>query len=64
MFGAIPGPCKSHSAVLLNKDRILVLKWDSAPDDCTWFLEVCTLPGAFVEIFLLNSFMNAMLKSD
>ncbi|XXG56514.1 hypothetical protein AAC387_Pa03g3901 [Persea americana] len=43
VLGTVPAPCKSHSAVFLNKERILVLKRDSAPDDCTWFLEVDTL---------------------
>ncbi|XP_077214144.1 guanylate kinase 2-like isoform X2 [Tasmannia lanceolata] len=28
--------------MLLNRDRILILKRDSAPDDCAWFLEVDT----------------------
>lgn len=28
--------------MLLNKERILILKRDSAPDDCAWFLEVDT----------------------
>lgn len=42
VLGTKPAPCKGHSAVFLNKDRILVLKRDSAPDDCTWFLEVDT----------------------
>ncbi|MCL7025243.1 hypothetical protein MKW94_021462, partial [Papaver nudicaule] len=39
-LGTKPAQCKGHSAVLLNNDRILILKKDSTPDDCTWFLEV------------------------
>ncbi|OVA10246.1 Guanylate kinase-like [Macleaya cordata] len=41
-LGTKPAQCKGHSAVLLNSDRILILKRDSTPDDCTWFLEVDT----------------------
>ncbi|MCL7042045.1 hypothetical protein MKW94_003702 [Papaver nudicaule] len=41
-LGTKPAQCKGHSAVLLNNDRILILKKDSTPDDCTWFLEVDT----------------------
>lgn len=42
VLGTKPDPCKGHSAVLLNEDRILILKRDSTPDDCIWFLEVDT----------------------
>ncbi|KAI3968203.1 hypothetical protein MKX01_018506 [Papaver californicum] len=42
ILGTKPAQCIGHSAVLLNNDRILVLKKDSTPDDCTWFLEVDT----------------------
>ncbi|PIA48376.1 hypothetical protein AQUCO_01400767v1 [Aquilegia coerulea] len=42
VLGTKPAICKGHSAVLVNNDRILVLKKDSTPDDCTWFLEVDT----------------------
>ncbi|XP_043692241.1 guanylate kinase 2-like [Telopea speciosissima] len=42
VLGTKPTPCKGHSAVLLNKERILILKRDSTPDDCAWFLEVDT----------------------
>ncbi|KAJ4837762.1 hypothetical protein Tsubulata_050725 [Turnera subulata] len=40
VVGTKPKPCKGHSAVLLNEDRILIIKKGSAPDDCIWFLEV------------------------
>ncbi|KAJ4706428.1 Guanylate kinase [Melia azedarach] len=40
--GIEPKPCKGHSAVLLNGDRILVIKKGSSPEDCIWFLEVDT----------------------
>lgn len=40
--GIEPRPCKGHSAVLLNEDRILVIKKGSSSDDCLWFLEVDT----------------------
>lgn len=40
VLGMKPAPCKAHSAVLLNNDKILVLKSDSGPEDCIWFLEV------------------------
>ncbi|KAI8562194.1 hypothetical protein RHMOL_Rhmol03G0015700 [Rhododendron molle] len=42
VLGTKPKQCKGHSAVLLNEDRILIVKGDSSPDDCTWFLEVDT----------------------
>ncbi|XP_010257209.1 PREDICTED: guanylate kinase 2-like [Nelumbo nucifera] len=42
VLGTKPTPCKGHSAVLLNKERILILKRDSTPEDCAWFLEVDT----------------------
>lgn len=64
VLGTVPAPCKSHSAALLNKERILVIKRDSATDDCTWFLEVWTLPGVLCGILEFSSFMNAMLKSN
>ena len=40
VLGTKPKQCNGHSAVFLNEDRILIVKGDSAPDDCTWFLEV------------------------
>lgn len=40
VLGTKPKQCKGHSAVLLNEDRILIVKGGSSPDDCTWFLEV------------------------
>ncbi|XP_041025697.1 guanylate kinase 2-like isoform X2 [Juglans microcarpa x Juglans regia] len=42
VLGTKPTPCKGHSAVLLNEDRILMIKRGSVPDDCIWFLEVDT----------------------
>ncbi|KAG8646752.1 hypothetical protein MANES_09G025300v8 [Manihot esculenta] len=42
VLGTKPKPCKGHSAVPLNDDRILIIKKGSAPDDCIWFLEVDT----------------------
>ncbi|XP_057506705.1 guanylate kinase 2-like [Actinidia eriantha] len=42
VLGTKPKQCKGHSAVFLNEDRILVIKGDSPPDDCIWFLEVDT----------------------
>ncbi|OIW11453.1 hypothetical protein TanjilG_26819 [Lupinus angustifolius] len=41
VHGTKPMSCKGHSAVLL-KDRILVLKKGSKPDDQIWFLEFDT----------------------
>lgn len=40
VLGTKPKPFKGHSAVLLNEDRILVVKENSTIDDCIWFLEV------------------------
>ncbi|KAL3534294.1 hypothetical protein ACH5RR_002755 [Cinchona calisaya] len=42
VLGTRPKPSKRLSAVVLNEDQILILKADSAPDDCFWFLEVNT----------------------
>ncbi|KAG9449415.1 hypothetical protein H6P81_009380 [Aristolochia fimbriata] len=42
VLGTQPTLPTGHSAVLLNKDRLLILKRDSTPDDCIWFLEVDT----------------------
>ncbi|KAK4281870.1 hypothetical protein QN277_013316 [Acacia crassicarpa] len=41
VLGTKPVSSKGHSAVLL-KDRILIIKSGSEPDDHTWFLEVDT----------------------
>ncbi|KAK7244622.1 hypothetical protein RIF29_39447 [Crotalaria pallida] len=41
VHGTKPMSCKGHSAVLL-KDRILIIKKGSKPDDQIWFLEVDT----------------------
>ncbi|ESW17610.1 hypothetical protein PHAVU_007G253800 [Phaseolus vulgaris] len=40
-LGTKPISCNGHSAVVL-KDRILIFRKDSNPDDCIWFLEVDT----------------------
>ncbi|XP_078430003.1 guanylate kinase 1 isoform X1 [Wolffia australiana] len=42
VLGKEPAPFKEHSAMVLGDERILVLKQDSHPDDCAWFLEVNT----------------------
>ncbi|KAI5682922.1 hypothetical protein M9H77_04150 [Catharanthus roseus] len=42
VLGTRPKPSKGHSAILLNEDRILTIKEDSADGDCFWFLEVDT----------------------
>ncbi|XP_058073651.1 guanylate kinase 1-like isoform X2 [Magnolia sinica] len=42
VLGTKPVICEGHSAVLLNNERILIVKRDSAPDDRIWFLEVDT----------------------
>ncbi|KAJ4969651.1 hypothetical protein NE237_002750 [Protea cynaroides] len=42
VLGTKPTPSKGHSAVILNKERILIIKRDSSPDDCVWFIEVDT----------------------
>lgn len=42
VLGTKPKPFKGHLAVLLNQDRILVVKENSTFDDCIWFLEVDT----------------------
>ncbi|KAL3533806.1 hypothetical protein ACH5RR_007327 [Cinchona calisaya] len=42
VLGTRPKPCKVHLAVVLNEDRILIVRGDSATDGCFWFLEVNT----------------------
>lgn len=42
VLGTKPKLSKGHSAVLLNGDRILVIKGNSKSDGCFWFLEVGT----------------------
>ncbi|XVE95979.1 hypothetical protein REPUB_Repub02eG0182200 [Reevesia pubescens] len=42
VLGTKPKPCKGHSAVLLNEDRIMIIIRGSTPDDSIWFLEVDT----------------------
>ncbi|XVE75632.1 hypothetical protein DITRI_Ditri12bG0108900 [Diplodiscus trichospermus] len=42
VLGTEPKPCKGHSAVLLNEDRIIIIIRGSIPDDSVWFLEVDT----------------------
>ncbi|XP_020243950.1 guanylate kinase 1-like [Asparagus officinalis] len=42
VLGTKPVSSKGHSAVLINKNQILILKGGSPLDDCTWFLEVDT----------------------
>lgn len=40
VLGTKPKTSKHHSAVLLNDDRMLVLRGDSTSSECFWFLEV------------------------
>lgn len=42
VLGTKPNSSKRYSAVLLDEDRILVIKGNSTSDDCFWFLEVNT----------------------
>ncbi|XP_015070867.1 guanylate kinase 2 isoform X2 [Solanum pennellii] len=42
VLGTKPKVSNGHSAVLLNGDRILVIKGNSKSDECFWFLEVGT----------------------
>ncbi|CAI9099998.1 OLC1v1036908C3 [Oldenlandia corymbosa var. corymbosa] len=42
VLGTKPQSSKRLSALILNGDRILILKGGSAHDDCFWFLEVDT----------------------
>ncbi|PIN16699.1 Guanylate kinase [Handroanthus impetiginosus] len=46
VLGTKPKPSKSHSAIILDEDRILVIKGNTTSDDSFWFLEVNT---AFVK---------------
>ncbi|KAJ8534255.1 hypothetical protein K7X08_007579 [Anisodus acutangulus] len=42
VLGTKPEPSKHHSAVLLNDDRVLVVRENSTSSECFWFLEVGT----------------------
>ncbi|GKC43973.1 guanylate kinase 2-like protein [Tanacetum coccineum] len=42
VLGTKPKALKNHSSVLLNKDRVLVIKHNSKSSDSVWFLEVDT----------------------
>ncbi|KAK6127329.1 hypothetical protein DH2020_038930 [Rehmannia glutinosa] len=42
VLGIIPKPSESHSAIVVDDDRILVVKGNTNFDDCFWFLEVNT----------------------
>ncbi|XP_076938839.1 guanylate kinase 2-like [Bidens hawaiensis] len=42
VIGTKPEPFKGHSSVLLNKDRILIIKFSSKSNESVWFLEVDT----------------------
>ncbi|XP_055808311.1 guanylate kinase 2-like isoform X2 [Solanum dulcamara] len=42
VLGTKPKSSKHHSAVLLNDDRVLVIRGDSGSSECFWFLEVDT----------------------
>ncbi|XP_004309588.1 PREDICTED: uncharacterized protein LOC101296255 [Fragaria vesca subsp. vesca] len=42
VLGTQPKPGKGHSAVLMNGDRILIIRSGSKSDDFAWFLEVDT----------------------
>lgn len=58
VLGTKPTPSKGHSSVVLNKNRILILKIESSPGDCTWFLEVCALQTLFILIFQYKPFVH------
>lgn len=49
VLGTKPMSCEGHSAVFL-KDRILIVKKNSKPDDHTWFLEVRVFRPNFLAI--------------
>ncbi|CAN4109121.1 unnamed protein product [Withania somnifera] len=42
VLGTKPKASKHHSAVLLNDNRVLVVRGNSASNECFWFLEVDT----------------------
>ncbi|KAL8191714.1 hypothetical protein R6Q57_028445 [Mikania cordata] len=42
VLGTKPESLKGHSCVLLNKDRILIIKKNSKSNECVWFLEMDT----------------------
>lgn len=40
VLGTKPKSLKGHSSVVLNEDRILIIKNNSKSNECVWFLEV------------------------
>ncbi|CAI9297744.1 unnamed protein product [Lactuca saligna] len=42
ILGTKPKSLKGHSSVVLNEDRILIIKTNSKSNECVWFLEVDT----------------------
>ncbi|KAI3760613.1 hypothetical protein L1987_51010 [Smallanthus sonchifolius] len=42
VLGTKPNAFKGHSMMLLDSDRILIIKHNSKSNDCAWFLEVDT----------------------
>ncbi|KAL3632461.1 Guanylate kinase 2 [Castilleja foliolosa] len=42
VLGTKPKPSKGHSAIVLDDDRVLVIKANTTSDDSFWFLEVNT----------------------
>ncbi|XP_023766468.1 guanylate kinase 2 [Lactuca sativa] len=42
VLGTKPKSLKGHSSVVLNEDRILIIKNNSKSNECVWFLEVDT----------------------
>lgn len=42
VLGTKPKPSRGHSAIVLDQDRILVIKGNTTSDDSFWFLEVNT----------------------
>ena len=62
VLGTVPNPCKGHSAIALNEDRILFIKGGSALDDSFWFLEVSQLKlscfGAFGLVLMMFNLLE------
>lgn len=42
VFGVKPTKSKGHAAIALNNGLLLILRTESSPDNCIWFLEVDT----------------------
>lgn len=62
VLGTKPKPSKDFSAVLLNDDRVLVVRGNSGSSECFWFLEVSKSHAYMFQMLLSSRFLFLMSK--